>query len=411
MKRVQLLAACCALLAAVTGCKKEQSLPAEQNLRQTERVGLLDEAEDGRVYTRIGDSLYCHSANTGDQLWVSRCPEGNVVKFNATSPEVNWNQKIVYVGSGNGILYAYDALTGAAKWTYPTNGPIYASPLLYENVLYVASTDGKVHILNATTGSLYWAFDPGCGAIYTSPIVYKRTLYVVGENGLLKGININSGAVVLSYYNQQYMYSSSNLGGGGITADNDILFIQCASNVNAVSINSQSLIWSKPIETSLDERTAGNCPTIANGILYVTIGEVTFGFNANNGNLVMRSSKAAEYGSVSPLFYNNRIYVPNNGWLNSFNATDGSLIATTKGIFIIGAGKNAFCLASTNQKLLFIAGRGARGITQLLALDPLLFRVIWKHEFKDPRTSTKCSNVAVLTSIGVYHSGDSGAQW
>ena len=50
---------------------------------------------------------------------------------------------IVYVGSGDARLWAFDATTGATKWTGNTTGAVFSSPAVANGVVYVGSNDGK----------------------------------------------------------------------------------------------------------------------------------------------------------------------------------------------------------------------------------------------------------------------------
>ena len=58
---------------------------------------------------------------------------------------------VVYVGSGDDNVYALDAATGDVRWSYPTGGEIFSSPVVPGNVVYIGSEDGKLYALN--TGS------------------------------------------------------------------------------------------------------------------------------------------------------------------------------------------------------------------------------------------------------------------
>ena len=62
---------------------------------------------------------------------------------------------VVYVGSGDGRVYALNATTGAQVWNYTTGSFVFSSPAVAGGVVYVGSFDYKVYALNATTGAQY----------------------------------------------------------------------------------------------------------------------------------------------------------------------------------------------------------------------------------------------------------------
>jgi outer membrane protein assembly factor BamB len=53
---------------------------------------------------------------------------------------------IVYVGSSDGSVKAFNATTGASLWT-ATTGPIagYSSPVVANGVVYIGSADSNVY--------------------------------------------------------------------------------------------------------------------------------------------------------------------------------------------------------------------------------------------------------------------------
>ena len=421
MKRLQFIGAALALLViAATGCKKETSLPQPQNLRQTERAGLLDDANDGRVFARIGDTLYCHGVNNGERLWASRCPEGTPTEYAAISPEVGYNENLVYMASGNGIVYAYDVFTGAPKWSYATNGPIFATPLLFNGVLYVPSTDGKVHILNAITGSLYWAFEPGGGGIYTAPIVYGNVLYVITRSGAVTGMDIYTGAVKLRYTTAgKYFQTNENWGGGagGLTAHDNLLFIQTLLGIEAVNMQTGRLVWKKDAgNVGYSRTTFGACPSVYNGYLYATFGEMITKFNIYSGASDKLSHYSAELGGVSPIGFDNQIFTYDNYFLRSIEASAGIYERDTRNEFRVFATRNSANIAQTDKIRLFLTGLEVEKIqnrvtefTLLGAVDPVSMKLLWQQKFKS--VGKRPSNATVLTAAGIFHPGDSGAQW
>jgi hypothetical protein len=58
-------------------------------------------------------------------------------QYGGSSPTVA--NGVVYIGSGNGRLYALDAATGAKLWSFPTGSQIGSSPAVANGVIYIAS--------------------------------------------------------------------------------------------------------------------------------------------------------------------------------------------------------------------------------------------------------------------------------
>jgi outer membrane protein assembly factor BamB len=75
---------------------------------------------------------------------------------------------IVYVGSGDGGVYAINATTGQIVWKTVTGGAVNSSPEVANGVVYVGSSDGGMYAINATTGQIVWKLATG-GAVDSPP--------------------------------------------------------------------------------------------------------------------------------------------------------------------------------------------------------------------------------------------------
>jgi outer membrane protein assembly factor BamB len=59
---------------------------------------------------------------------------------------------VVYIGSQDDKLYAFDAETGTLLWSYMTGRPIDSSPVVTNGMLYVGSWDGNVYAFGLPSG-------------------------------------------------------------------------------------------------------------------------------------------------------------------------------------------------------------------------------------------------------------------
>jgi outer membrane protein assembly factor BamB len=65
----------------------------------------------------------------------------------------------VFVGSGDGNVYALDLATGSKKWQFDTKNNVEAAPLLVEQKIFIGSSGGIFFALNALTGKLIWSHE------------------------------------------------------------------------------------------------------------------------------------------------------------------------------------------------------------------------------------------------------------
>ena len=81
----------------------------------------------------------------------------------------------VFVGGGDGFLRAFDATTGALKWSAQTSGWDWGSPVLANGVVYT-TTDGELEAFSAGTGKMLFRTTSAKGS---SPVVLDGKVYAV----------------------------------------------------------------------------------------------------------------------------------------------------------------------------------------------------------------------------------------
>ncbi len=148
---------------------------------------------NGKLYTLgISGIVSSFDASTGRLLWQKAAPPVEPLYGNAAmSPLGEKDVVIFHVGGHNqGALTAFDANTGAVKWSWAGDGPAYASPVVAEfqgTRQVVTMTQQNVVGLSAATGELLWQrpFASPFTNNAITPILYRDTIIVSGyERGV-----------------------------------------------------------------------------------------------------------------------------------------------------------------------------------------------------------------------------------
>ncbi len=84
----------------------------------------------------------------------------------------------VYVGGGDGKVYALDAASGRSLWQSSTGGRVRSSPAVLDGAVYVGSMDGRLYALDAATGQSRWIFDTEGHTIDSRKAGFDRTSIV-----------------------------------------------------------------------------------------------------------------------------------------------------------------------------------------------------------------------------------------
>jgi serine/threonine protein kinase len=95
---------------------------------------------------------------------------------------------IVYVGSDDHKLYAFDASSGSIRWTAPTGGLVESSPAVANGVVYVGSGDQKFYAFDASTGKQLWTATLA-HADKSSPFVANGVVYIGSGDHQLYAFN------------------------------------------------------------------------------------------------------------------------------------------------------------------------------------------------------------------------------
>lgn len=140
-------------------------------------VGSLPVVADGIVYAGSTDNnLYAFDAQTGKQRWAFATQDQII----GAAPAVA--NGIVYVASQDHSLYAVDAATGALRWRYQTRSKTISAPTVANGVVYVTSGDHAVYALDATTGAVRHTYKLAASA-RSQPAVAGGQLYAADAVG------------------------------------------------------------------------------------------------------------------------------------------------------------------------------------------------------------------------------------
>ena len=109
---------------------------------------------------------------------------------------------VLYVGSGDGNLYAIDAESGRERWRLATGGAVNSSPAVADGIVCFTSKDRSVYGVEASTGRVMWQFTCGPDLPYrngfdyytSSPTVDNGIVYVGGGDGNLYALDLHTGS-------------------------------------------------------------------------------------------------------------------------------------------------------------------------------------------------------------------------
>jgi eukaryotic-like serine/threonine-protein kinase len=249
------------------------------------------------IHVAEGADLYAFSA-TGTTncsgtpkacqlLWTADFWPGGAGTNGESSPTVAGG--IVYVGSPNGNLYAFNATSGKLLWTatYDPGGVgnvALSSPAVANGIVYIGSENGpRLYAFNATSGKLLWTEATAPGSAPSDTAVAGGVVYMT--SGYLYAFNATSGTP---------LWRTANIGSPSYIAVAGGEIYVSGGNVGGLYAFSAagSLLWT---------RTPGSVstPAIANGVVYVGSGTVLEAYQATSGQLLWTSPTIGSIGAAA----------------------------------------------------------------------------------------------------------------
>ena len=219
------------------------------------------------------------------------------------------------VGTGNPVL------TPTLLWNFTTGGGVSSSPIVVGNMVYVGSGDGNVYALNVTNGVQLW------NSSGSSPAVANGVVYV-GTGFTVNALNATNGAQLWSEYPiyDTYLGLAPYVVTGGVvycsTTQTSGLFF-------AFNAKTGNELWSK----SITPYEFWSSPAVVNGVLYVGTEQYATGLQSPlNGVYALNAKSGAQiwnYSSsysveASPVVVEGIVYfVTYEGDLYALNAENG----------------------------------------------------------------------------------------
>ncbi len=112
----------------------------------------------------------------------------------------------VFVGSGDGFVYAVDLASGKEIWKFKTDDLVEAPPLVHKGHVYVGSADFFLYALDAVSGKLLWKFETGDK--------------ILGSANWMRDVNGKTRILVGSYDNKLYCFDQDGKKLWDYTTDN-----------------------------------------------------------------------------------------------------------------------------------------------------------------------------------------------
>lgn len=256
-------------------------------------------------------------AGQGGVIW--RAATGGAIR---STPAVTTTT--IYVGSGDGGLYAFDRATGRRAWRFEAGNPVTASPAVAGGVVVAATHAGRLFAVDQRTGRLRWSRHTGAELPFntypagrwdlwaSSPVVSGATVVIGGGDGLVYALDLGTGRT------RWTARTGGRVRATPAIADGTVIVGSWDGRVYALDLASGAERWvHRTIGDTLDSRAFGfdrraiqSSVTVADGGVYVGSRDGgLYALDLRTGDRRWRATHRGSWVVASPVVRNGTVYV------------------------------------------------------------------------------------------------------
>ena len=177
----------------------------------------------------------------------------------------------VFIGSNDGVVFAFDAVTGRERWRHRTRGPIWAAPLLGDEALYVGNGDGQVVALDPKTGRPVWdAPYQAEGAVMARPAAAGGRLFVTLDTNELRALDAGAGDLLWSYRRDHESAFTLDGQAAPVIAGDTVVTGFSDGAVVALRVEDGTVVWERKLDSEASRfHDVDSDPVVDGGLLFV----------------------------------------------------------------------------------------------------------------------------------------------
>jgi eukaryotic-like serine/threonine-protein kinase len=228
------------------------------------------------------------------------------------------DRDMVYVGSGDGHLYAVDAATGAERWRFRTEGAVDSSPAVAEGAVYALSNDGSLYAVDAETGALRWSFETAgerkldfWDFYLADPLVHEGLVVFGSGDGNIYAVDAGTGHLRWSHATAEVVHAAAIAEGG-------LIYVGGFDGVlYALRVQTGEVAWHFETEgnPSFPRGDIQRAAALRDGVLYFGSRDYNiYAIDAADGSLLWSQREGGGWIIATPLVTEDRVF---------FGASDG----------------------------------------------------------------------------------------
>lgn len=257
--------------------------------RGTPQSGLV--IKDSLAYYAVSpkkNKLKCINLIDGNLIW-----ERIVKEVSSGSIIVN-NQLII--GSGNGLLSAFDIESGSLVWDFKAHSKFTLPVTMGAGKLFQPGDNGILYVLSVDDGTELYEIELDNPLV--SPVTAADLVYVVDVSGIVYGIDMADGSIIWRNIIGKAVWSALTV------ADNRLYIGNSNGEMTAIDASDGKVIWSFKAATVI----RSSAIVIGDYVVFGTLGGELYLLSTNDGTMIEKRQLDGPLVS-SPVTDGERIYV------------------------------------------------------------------------------------------------------
>jgi outer membrane protein assembly factor BamB len=263
---------------------------------------------------------------------------------------------VIYFGSDDSCLYALDTV-GMPKWKFKSNGRICSSPAVKDTIVYFNNYGARFYAVNNKNGQEIWSFNTdgenprtGMGLNWSTPknmvmtdlFDFYLSSPVIADTMIYFGSGANVYAINLKNNEMVWKFTAPNIVHSSPAVYDGIIYFGCwDSKLYALDAATGAIIWS--YQTGLDPANHGmegiqSSPTIIDTVVVFGSRDANvYALHAKTGRKIWSTSFGDTWMPSSFAYYNKTLFTGSSegGGLKALNILNGNIkFATSKNFYI-----------------------------------------------------------------------------